>query len=84
MFLEKKDCFEFLNIDVTLPLYFLQNSVDPADDFALRNKVFPLLHCTFNFFHLIANYGRFMRLGRTPFGIQVSMVVLKTFLQFCS
>ena len=49
MFLEKKDCFGFLNIDVTLlsmPLYFLQSSVDP-DDFALRNKVFPLLHCTF-------------------------------------
>ena len=43
---------EFLNIDVTLlcmPLYFLQSSVDP-DDFALRNKVFLLLHCTFKFF----------------------------------
>ena len=49
MFLEKNDCFEFLNIDVTLlhmPLYFLQSSVDP-DDFALRNEVFPRLHCKF-------------------------------------
>ena len=49
MFLEKNDCFEFLNIDVTLlrmPLYFLQSSVDP-DDFAVRNKVFQRLHCTF-------------------------------------
>ena len=46
MFLEKKDYF---NIDVTslcMPLYFLQSSVDP-DDFDLWNKVFPLLHCTF-------------------------------------
>ena len=44
MFLEK-NCFEFLNIDVTLlstTLYFLQSLVDP-DDFALWNKVFLLL-----------------------------------------
>ena len=47
-FLEKNDCFEFFNIDVTffhMSSYFLQSSVDP-DDFALRNKMFPLLHCT--------------------------------------
>ena len=47
-FFAKNGCFEFLNADVTLllmPLYFLQSSVDP-DDFALWNKVFPLLHGT--------------------------------------
>ena len=67
MFLEKNDhiCFEFLNIDVTLlriPLYFLQSSVD-SGDFALRNEVFLLLHCTFYFFD---SQGRFMHVGRTP------------------
>ena len=49
MFLKKNDCFESLNMCVTLlriPLYFLQSSVDP-DDFARWNKVFPLLHCMF-------------------------------------
>ena len=62
MFLEKKNCFEFLNIDVTLlnmPLYFLQSSVDP-DEFALRNKVFPLLH---------------WEIHASTLGMQVSMVV---------
>ena len=47
------DCFEFLNIDVTLlriPFNFFQNSVNP-DDFALGIK-----YCHFC-------------IGRTPFGI---------------
>ena len=74
--------FEFLNIDVTLlsmPLYFLQSSVDRESVMTLPfGKVFPLLHCTFKFFD---SQGSFMNLGRTPFGIQLSMVVLKTFPQ---
>ena len=41
MFLAKNDCFEFLNIAVTLfriRLYFLCSTADP-DDFAFLNKV---------------------------------------------
>ena len=70
---------EFLNIVTLLrmPLDFLQSSVNP-DDFALWNKVFLLLH--FKFFD---SQGRFMRVGRTPFGIRVSRVVLKAFPQLC-
>ena len=62
-------------------LYFFPSSVNP-DDFALQNnlKYFPFCIARFKFFD---SQGRFMRLGRTPFGIQVSMVVLKTFPQLC-
>ena len=41
-------------------------------------KYFPFCIARYKFFN---SQGRFMRLGRTPFGIQVSMVVLKTFPQ---
>ena len=73
MFLEKNNYVEFLNIDVThlcLPLYFFQSSVDP-DDLSFGIKCFCFCIARFKFFD---SQGRFMHVGRTPFGIQISRV----------
>ena len=73
MCLVKNDCFESLNIDVTLfriPLYFLHISADP-EDFALLKREFRFCIARFKFFD---NQGRFLRFGKVHFAIQLSII----------
>ena len=62
------------------PLNFLQSSGDP-DGFALLYRVFHFVIDCFKFF---VSQGRFLRLGKVPLGIQISMIDMKVFPRFAA